>query len=221
MKNFKETILFEDNNLLIVNKSPGIPSIPDQSKDVSALQMANEYFKKDLYPINRLDRPVSGILLFGKKKKVAAKLSGQFKTRTVQKEYLGFVSGLVEDQEGSLVDYLVKVGANKKVYIDNQENTATRKAITNYKLLGASDNYSLLHIIPETGRFHQIRVQLANLGMHIKGDVKYGARRANKDRSIHLHAWKLNFTHPKTKQKMLIEASTPKEALWDFGNSLI
>ncbi|MFT5764377.1 MAG: 23S rRNA pseudouridine1911/1915/1917 synthase, partial [Saprospiraceae bacterium] len=161
------------------------------------------------------DRPATGVVLFAKNKKALANLNQQFKDRTIKKTYLAVVKNTPENPEGHLVHYVYKNNTKNKSVATTEESPGTKKAELKYKVIGQSDNYSLLEIELITGRFHQIRSQLAAIGCPIRGDVKYGFKRGNKDRSIHLHAWKLRFTHPVSEELVELVAPLPEDSVWD------
>ncbi len=207
----KETIIYEDPHIVCLNKAATIAVQPDKTKDLSLLQMAEKHYNKKLYPINRIDRPASGIVLFAKNKKSANKFSQIFKNNNLTKKYLAIVEKKPQIATNTLEDYLIK--KNNKAYISN--NTRGKKAILKYKHIGSSIKYHFLDIELKTGRYHQIRCQLANIDCVIKGDVKYGARRKNKDRSICLHSYLLSFEHPFASETIMLKAELPDEILWN------
>ena len=207
-----ELIIFQSHQFVVANKPAGVPTQPDQTGDKSLVDLLSIYCKSDLYVIHRLDRPVSGIVLLAKTKKAAADLSRQFQEKKVEKTYLAVVKDAPEAPEGTLTHYLKKQGKQEKVF--KLPTPGALEATLSYSTLSKSDNYTLLKIVPATGRFHQIRAQLAAIGSPIKGDVKYGFRRSNPDRSIHLHALQLTFHHPVTNHKLTFEAPVLDEKLW-------
>ncbi len=206
----KDMIIYEDAYIVCVNKPASIPSQPDKTKDRSILEMAEEYLGYRLYPVNRIDRPASGIVLFAKSSRAAGKLSQILNTEDVEKTYLAIVENKPKVLEDILSEYLTK--KNNKAYITDKSRG--KKAVLDYRYIGSSERYHFLSVGIKTGRFHQIRCQLANINCIIKGDVKYGARRKNKDRSIGLHAFKLSITHPYTKEKITFRAEPPDTTLW-------
>lgn len=213
-------ILFDDPFFVVVNKPATVPSVPDTSGDESALEMMESQIGHQLFPVNRIDRPTSGILLFAKTVKATNKASDIFQNKKAQKIYLGFVSGKIEDN-GTINSYVRRDGKRKKSVVTEQKISGAKLASLEYSVLTRSDHYALLKIEPKTGRFHQIRAQLSSIGHPIKGDVKYGSRRSNRDRSIHLHAWKLEFEHPFKKETVSLEAPLPEESLWNFARTFI
>lgn len=207
-----ELIIFQSHQFVVANKPAGVPTQPDQTGDKSLVDLLSIYCKSDLYVIHRLDRPVSGIVLLAKSKKAAADLNRQFQDKKVEKTYLAVVKEAPEAPEGTLTHYLKKQGKQEKVF--SEPAPGALEATLSYTCLSISDNYTLLKIVPATGRFHQIRAQLSAIGSPIKGDVKYGFRRGNADRSIHLHAQQLTFYHPVTNHKLTFEAPVPEDNLW-------
>lgn len=207
-----ELIIFQTHQFVVANKPAGVPIQLDKTGDKPLVDLLSIYCKSNLYVVHRLDRPVSGIVVFAKTKKAAAHFSKQFQEKTIDKTYLTVVKECPEPQNGVLTHYLKKQGNQEKVF--KEPTGGALEAQLAYTHLAASDNYHLLEIKPVTGRFHQIRAQLAAIGSHIKGDVKYGFKRSNPDRSIHLHAWKLSFKHPVTNYVLSYEAPLPDEKLW-------
>lgn len=207
-------ILLHNDLFIACNKPPGIASQPDKTGDETLLDQAEKRCKRSLHPVNRLDRPVSGIALFAKTKAVMTMLTEQFRDRSVEKVYLAVVQNPPPEETGTLVHYLQKNQVKNITTAHKDEQPGTERAELNYKLIGKSDRYFLLEIHPITGKHHQIRAQLAAIGCPIKGDVKYGARRSNADRSIHLHAWKLSFEHPLSGERLYLVAPPPEDVVW-------
>lgn len=207
-------VLIKNNQFIALNKPAGIPVQPDQTEDKALLHLAEIYTKSKLLLIHRLDRPVTGLVLFAKTKTAQRILSDDFKERRIQKTYLAVVRNTPELPEATLVHYIRQdIKENKSVAFAEDTPGAQRSVLT-YRILANSENYCLLLVQPETGRHHQIRAQLAAIGCPVKGDVKYGARRSNPDRSIHLHAWKLEFKHPVDQSTILLTAPLPQDSLW-------
>jgi 23S rRNA pseudouridine1911/1915/1917 synthase len=207
---------------VVVSKPATLPTQADQTGDPDLLALLAQ--KSDqfsvLHVIHRLDRVASGVVLLGKDKKNAASLSQQFQNRKIEKKYLAWVSNEPKTETGTLTHFMKK-NTNKKAICQHEPEAGFDIAVLHYRVVGKSDRYVLLEIDLETGRFHQIRAQLAAIGCHIKGDVKYGARRANLDRSIHLHAWKLTFLAPQNSDKIVVEAPFPAEPLWELAKNLL
>jgi len=214
-------VLYEDNHLIAVNKKPGDIIQSDKTGDTPLSSYVKKYIKKKykkpgevfLGTIHRLDRPTSGVVLFARTSKALSRMNKQFQERNVKKLYLAIVNKYPEFEQGKLENYLRKNQKQNKSYITNENQG--KKAVLRYKVIKELNNYFLLEIIPETGRHHQIRVQLSNIGSIIKGDLKYGAKRSNNDASIHLHAYKLIFHHPVTKILTTIEAKPPIDPIWN------
>ncbi|MFM1875322.1 MAG: hypothetical protein RL266_1059 [Bacteroidota bacterium] len=215
-------ILYEDNHLIAVNKPAGLLVQGDKTGDVTLADLVKDYIKKskdkpgDVYLgiVHRLDRPVSGVVLFAKTSKALVRLNKMFAERETKKVYWAVVVKRPEQETGKLVHWLRKDQENNRSKAFNKEAKHSKYAELNYKMLRGSDRYTLLEVYPKTGRHHQIRVQLAKMGCPIKGDLKYGASRNNEDASIHLHARRLEFEHPVTKQPISIVATVPNENLW-------
>lgn len=217
-------ILYEDNHIIAINKKPSDIVQGDKTGDEPLSEKVKQYLKNKynkpgevyLATVHRIDRPVSGIVLFGKTSKAAERLSKLFHEREVKKTYWAVVKNKPPAESDTLVHYLQKNEKQNKSYAYNSEKKGTLKSELNYKLIGASDNYFLLEINPLTGRHHQIRVQLAAIGCPIKGDIKYGFNRTNKEASIHLHAYKIEFIHPVKKEKIAITAPPPDDPVWNY-----
>ncbi|MGY8989492.1 MAG: RluA family pseudouridine synthase [Flavobacteriales bacterium] len=215
-------VLYEDNHLIAVNKKSGDIVQGDKTGDAPLSDFIKAYIKKKynkpgevfLGTIHRLDRPTSGIVLYARTSKALSRMNNQFREKQVQKTYLAVVGNPPPNNSGTLENYLQKNQKQNKSYITKDNNG--KHAILEYKLLKKLDNFYLMEIKPQTGRHHQIRVQLANIGCIIKGDLKYGAKRSNKDASIHLLAQKLEFIHPVKKESISIVAPAPKDSIWDF-----
>ncbi len=220
-------VLYEDNHLIAVNKKSGDIVQQDKTGDTPLSTFVKAYIKKKynkpgevfLGTIHRLDRPTSGIILFARTSKALSRMNEQFKNQKVQKTYWAIVNKMPPNNSGTLSNILQKDEKNNKSFITKK--VEGKLAILNYKLLKKLDKYYLLEIKPKTGRHHQIRVQLANIGCIIKGDLKYGAKRSNKDASIHLLAQKLEFIHPVTQQEISIIARPPKDNIWQACNQLL
>lgn len=204
-------ILINNDRYICVNKAAGVLSQPGKSGEKSVKEILENRLKKPLHIINRLDRPVSGILLFAKNKKSAKRLTATIQSEHTHKIYIAIVDNKPPEEEGILNDSILV--RNSKAYITSSDEIG-KNAILNYKILGNSKNYHFLEISLITGRFHQIRTQLAHVGCHIMGDVKYGARRSNKNRSIGLHAWKLSFVDPFIGERIIIKAEFPQDPIW-------
>ena len=215
-------ILFEDNHLLIINKKPGELSQLDKTGDNSILEKYKLYLKKKhnkkgnvfLGLVNRLDRPTSGVLILAKTSKALSRMNKMLVERKILKKYLAIVEKKPIRKKNTLINFLKKNQKQNKSYIVDQTTKDSKKAILHYTTLRELDNYSLLEISLETGRHHQIRVQLSNIGCFIKGDLKYGSKRSNSDKSICLHANEISFIHPVSKNEIKIKANTPQNNIW-------
>ena len=216
-------VLFEDNHLLIVNKKSGDIVQGDKTGDKPLSDVVKEYIKEKynkpgevfLGVVHRLDRPTSGVIIFARTSKALERLNKMLRERTISKTYWAVVKNTPLKEKDSLIHFLKKNPKNNKSTVFTKETDASKKAILHYSVIKKLDNYSLLKIDLETGRHHQIRAQLAYIGSPIKGDLKYGASRSNKDGSIHLHARKISFTHPVSKENILFLAPIPNETIWN------
>ena len=215
-------ILFEDNHLLIINKRPGELSQLDKTGDNSVLEKYKLYLKKKhnkkgnvfLGLVNRLDRPTSGVLILAKTSKALSRMNKMLVERKILKKYIAVVEKKPIRKKNTLINFLKKNQKQNKSYIVDETTKDSKKAILHYTTLKELDNYSLLEISIETGRHHQIRVQLSNIGCSIKGDLKYGSKRSNSDKSICLHANEISFIHPVSKNEIKIKANTPQNNIW-------
>ena len=215
-------ILFEDNHLLIINKRPGELSQLDKTGDNSVLEKYKLYLKKKhnkkgnvfLGLVNRLDRPTSGVLILAKTSKALSRMNKMLVERKILKKYIAVVEKKPIRKKNTLINFLKKNQKQNKSYIVDHTTKDSKKAILHYTTLKELDNYCLLEISLETGRHHQIRVQLSNIGCSIKGDLKYGSKRSNSDKSICLHANEISFIHPVSKNEIKIKANTPQNNIW-------
>jgi 23S rRNA pseudouridine1911/1915/1917 synthase len=210
-----DCILYNDKAVVVLNKPSSIPTQPDLTGDTSLLQLTETFLNEKLYLVHRLDRVASGLVVFAKTPEAAAALSLQFQLKKTEKRYWAIVENKPPKDSDVLTHFLVKNAKTNTSKAFDAEKKDAKRAELRYILRGVSDRYVLLEIELFTGRHHQIRAQLAKTGCCIKGDVKYGARRSNPDRSIHLHAWKLQFEHPISKVIKVFECSPNKEdKLW-------
>lgn len=223
------TVLYEDNHIIIVNKAPGEIVQGDKTGDKPLSEMVKEYLKEKYNKpgnvfcgvTHRLDRPTSGIVVFAKTGKALSRLNDMFRDGEVDKTYWAIVKDRPPKEEDQLTHYLVKNEKTNKSSAYASEKPHAKKAVLHYRLIAASQNYYLLEIDLETGRHHQIRVQLAKIGCPIRGDLKYGAARSNPDGSISLHARSISFIHPVSKEKIMVTAPVPEDNLWKaFETSL-
>ena len=209
-----DLVLYRNNQLIAFNKPATLPVLSDKTQDKPLLALAEIYCHTRLYPVHRIDRPASGIVLFARTKQAASALNEQFQNRSIRKTYLAVVSELPATPEGTLIHFLEKnTQQNRSIAYPDERPNALRAEL-HYRHLDSIDRYHLLEIELLTGRHHQIRAQLAAIGCPIKGDDKYGAKRGNRDRSIHLHAWKLAFDHPVSGEREEIVAPIPEEKVW-------
>jgi len=207
-------VCYKTNQFIAFNKPAGIAVQSKNGPDFR--QMVNAYARRSLFLVHRIDQPVSGLVLFARNERAAASLSQQFAVGLVTRIYHAIVTPLPDPPEGELIHYLLHhPGTNKSVVVPETE-TGAKECRLNYRYLVSSDTYHLLEVELHTGRSHQIRAQLAAAGFPVKGDVKYGARRANKDRSIHLHATRLIIRHPVSGEQIRLEAPFPDEVLWNY-----
>lgn len=218
------TVLYEDNHLIAVNKSSSEIVQGDKTGDEPLSETIKKYIKEkynkpgDVYlgVTHRLDRPVSGVVLFARTSKALTRLNEMFKTQQVKKTYWAIVKNKPANPEGRLEHYLVRNEKQNKSYAHDKMVPNAKKAALKYKLIGQSDTFYLLEIELETGRHHQIRCQLAKMGCPIKGDLKYGFPRSNPNGGIFLHARSVEFIHPVSKEQVSITAPVPEdEKLWE------
>lgn len=216
------TVLYEDNHIIIVNKNSSEIVQGDKTGDKPLSEIVKDWLKEKYQKpgnvfcgvTHRLDRPVSGIVIFAKTSKALSRLNEMFKNKEIKKTYWAIVKNNPPKMEDTLVNHLIKNEKQNKSYAYDTEKPNTKKAILHYKLLAKSDKYNLLEIDLQTGRHHQIRCQLANIGCTIKGDLKYGADRSNTDGGISLHSRKVSFIHPVSKEIIEVTAPVPNDNLW-------
>lgn len=226
-------ILFEDNHLIAVNKPAGYLSQGDQTGDVSMVDAVKAYIKErynkpgDVYLglVHRLDRPVSGVLLFARTSKALTRMNELFRDREVQKIYWAVVGQQPEPTEGTLIGYIHKDNEKNKVKVLQKANSnryqGAKRAELFYEVKGRLGNSVLLEVIPKSGRSHQIRAQLAHNGTPIRGDIKYGYPEPNEDGNIHLYSRALRFSHPVKKEPVEIVAPTPKtDQVWQMFSQI-
>jgi len=219
-------ILFEDNHLIVVNKKSGDIVQGDKTGDKPLNEIVKEYIKDKynkpgnvfLGVVHRLDRPTTGIIVFARTSKSLERFNKMLRDKTVNKTYWAVVKNKPKKEKDTLISFLRKNPKNNKSTSYSSEIEGSKKATLHYKTIKSLDNYHLLEIDLETGRHHQIRCQLSSIASPIKGDLKYGFDRSNKDASIHLHARKIEFLHPVTKEKISITAPTPNEVIWNACN---
>lgn len=215
-------VLYEDNHIIIVNKTVSEIVQGDKTGDKPLSEIVKEYLKEKYNKLgnvflgvtHRLDRPTSGIVVFARTSKALPRLNEMFKNKEIKKTYWAIVKNTPKQATGTLKHYLVRNEKQNKSYAYDKEKPNSKLAILHYKIIAHSEKYSLLEIDLETGRHHQIRVQLSQIGCPIKGDLKYGAERSNPDGGINLHARKISFIHPVSKQLIEVVAPVPNDNLW-------
>jgi 23S rRNA pseudouridine1911/1915/1917 synthase len=225
-RGLEDNVLFEDNHIIIINKQPSQIVQGDKTGDKPLSDIVKNYLKVKYHKagdvflgvVHRLDRPVSGAVIFARTSKSLTRLNALIKERNIHKTYWAVVKNKPPQERDTLINFLHRDETKNKSFITDEKTRNAQKASLSYKVLGSSDNYYLLEIDLETGRHHQIRAQLAGIGCPIKGDLKYGYPRSNSDASIHLHARKLSFIHPVTLQSLTIIASTPNDPVWNYFN---
>ena len=216
-------VLFEDNHIIIVNKRAGDITQGDKTGDKPLSDVVKEYVK-DKYnkpglvfigTVHRLDRPTSGIVIFARTSKALERLNKMLRDKVIHKTYWALVKNPPKKTSDTLINFLKKDTKKNKSFVYKKEIEGSKNAILHYNIIKKLENYFLIEIDLETGRHHQIRAQLSYIGSAIKGDLKYGFPRSNKDGSISLHARKIKFIHPVSKEEIVITARTPKDVIWD------
>lgn len=215
-------VVYEDNHIIIVNKQSGEIVQGDKTGDTPLSDIVKQYIKEKynkpgnvfLGVVHRLDRPVSGLVVFAKTSKALSRLNEMFRTGDVHKTYWAIVKKNDIAPESTLTDWLTRNERQNKSYAHNREVPGAKKAVLSYKVRSMSDNYMLLEVRLMTGRHHQIRCQLAHMGCPIKGDLKYGSPRSNPDGSISLMSRRVEFVHPVSKKTIAVEAPVPNDRLW-------
>lgn len=217
-------ILYEDNHIIAVNKQVSDIVQGDKTGDKPLTEYVKEYIKEKynkpgdvfLGLPHRLDRPTSGVVIFARTSKALTRLNKMFQEKDLKKTYWAIVSEEPNEPKGSLVHFLTRNTKQNKSYAFEEEKPQSKKAILLYEQVAQSDKYTLLEIELKTGRHHQIRSQLSYIGLPIKGDLKYGAKRSNPDKGISLHSRQLQLMHPIKKEMINIIAPVPNESLWQF-----
>ncbi|WP_308247869.1 RluA family pseudouridine synthase [uncultured Prevotella sp.] len=215
-------VVYEDNHIIIVNKQSGEIVQGDKTGDTPLSDIVKQYIKEKynkpgnvfLGVVHRLDRPVSGLVVFAKTSKALSRLNEMFRTGDVHKTYWAIVKKNDIAPEATLTDWLTRNERQNKSYAHNREVPGAKKAVLSYNVRSMSDNYMLLEVRLMTGRHHQIRCQLAHMGCPIKGDLKYGSPRSNPDGSISLMSRRVEFVHPVSKETIAVEAPVPDDRLW-------
>ena len=215
-------VLYEDNHIIVINKAAGEIVQGDKTGDESLCDTMKAYIKeKYAKPGNvfiglphRLDRPVSGIVVFAKTSKALERLNRMFSEGSVKKIYWALTKGIPQPAEAELESWILRNEKMNKSFSYPKEVKGSKRAVLHYRLAAASQNYNLIEVELKTGRHHQIRCQLSSIGCPIKGDLKYGAQRSNPDGSISLHARYIEFVHPVSKELIAITAPLPDDRLW-------
>lgn len=218
----KLNILYEDTDFIAINKRASEIIQADKTGDKPLCDTVSEYLTKkspsievNVGIVHRIDRPASGLVLFALNEKALTQLNQIFKSREITKSYLAVVKEKPANKSGQLVNYLLKIEKTNRSLIVSEQFKNSQKAELIYEVIAEIDNYFLLKIDLITGRHHQIRAQLAHIGCPIIGDNKYGYKRSNRDRSIHLHSYQMSFIHPITKAEINIKAPLPQDVIWD------
>ncbi len=217
-------ILYEDNHLIAINKQSGELVQGDKTGDLALNEQLKLFLKEKYHKpgnvfcgvIHRIDRPVSGAVLFAKTSKALSRMNQLVKDREIEKIYWGIVQNRPPKEEDTLIHYLRRNESENRTYVSTAEREGFLKSELSYRLIDSSDRYHLLEIHLKTGRHHQIRAQLSAIGCPLKGDLKYGAPRSNPDGSISLHSRSICFIHPVSKTSVHIVAPLPDEKLWQF-----
>lgn len=215
-------VVYEDNHLIIVYKESGEIVQGDKTGDAPLSETVKAYIKEKynkpgdvfLGVVHRLDRPVSGLVIFARTSKALSRMNDMFRRGEVHKTYWAITKNLPKNTDGTLTNWLVRNEKQNKSYAYNREVPNAKQAVLNYRMVARSDNYCLLEVNLLTGRHHQIRCQLAHIGCPIKGDLKYGAARSNPDGSISLLSHKVQFVHPVSKKEIELISPLPEDALW-------
>lgn len=223
-------IIYEDNHILAVNKAVGEIVQKDMTGDDSLIETLKAFLiRRDkrpgdvfLVPVHRLDRPTSGVVVFARTSKALTRLSKIFQDRKIDKKYWAVCENKPDPPKGRLEDWLRKNETKNKSFVVDSSAKNAKKAILDYKIVGASDQYAMIEIMLHSGRHHQIRVQLSNIGCAIRGDLKYGYPKSNRNSGIHLHARSISFIHPVKKERITIVAPVPAvDQLWVFFDNLM
>lgn len=226
VEGYENLIVYEDNHLIVVNKPSGFLVQADPTGDEPIEDIVKRYIKKkDSKPgevflgiVHRIDRPVSGLVIFSRTSKSLVRLNEMMKQQQISKTYLAIVKNKPVISEASICNYITRNTKINKSYVSETPKKGSQIAELHYKVIGKSKSYYLLEIQLITGRHHQIRAQLSSIGSPIKGDLKYGFERSNTDGSICLHSWKASFIHPVKKVPMVITAPLPGNDAWEYFN---
>lgn len=216
-------VLYEDNHIIVVNKKVGDITQGDKTGDTPLSEIVKAYIKEKyqkpgavfLGVVHRLDRPTSGLIIFAKTSKSLERLNKMLREKTIQKTYWAIVKNAPKKEADTLIHYLKKNPKNNKASVYQEATDGSKKAILHYKTVKKLDQYTLLEVDLETGRHHQIRAQLSKIDCPIKGDLKYGFQRSNKNGGIHLHARNIVFIHPVSKKSINLTAPVPDDVIWN------
>ncbi len=222
-------VVYEDNHIIIVNKHPGEIVQGDKTGDEPLVETVKKYLKEKYDKpgnvfcgvVHRLDRPVWGLVVYAKTSKALSRLNEMFRNGEVKKTYRAITRNTPPQPEARLRHYITTTERNNKSYAKETPSAGAKEAVLSYKLLASSDRYHLLEVNLETGRKHQIRVQLSAIGCPIKGDLKYGDRRSNPDSSISLQAHRIEFIHPVSHKHICVTAPTPEDNLWQTFEKIL
>lgn len=215
-------VIYEDNHIIIVSKASGEIVQGDKTGDEPLSEIVKQYIKEKYHKpgnvflgvVHRLDRPVSGLVVFAKTSKALPRLCNMFRDGDIHKTYWAITKNRPAHEEGTITSWLVRNEKQNKTYSYDHEVKNSKKAILKYKVIGQTDNYTLIEVNLLTGRHHQIRCQLASIGCPIKGDLKYGSPRSNPDGSISLLSHRVQFVHPVSKESIDVVAPIPDDNLW-------
>lgn len=221
-------VIYEDNHIIVVNKAPGEIVQGDKTGDKPLSETVKDWIKREhnkpgnvfLGVVHRLDRPVSGLVVFAKTSKALTRMNDMFREGAVHKRYWALTRNTPEKPESTLRQWLTSVEARNKSYVSDKQKTGAKEACLNYRLLGKSDRFNLIEVELLTGRKHQIRCQLSSIGCPIRGDLKYGDKRSNPDGSISLLAHEIDFIHPVSGKRIHLFADCPDDAPWRSFDSL-
>jgi 23S rRNA pseudouridine1911/1915/1917 synthase len=222
-------VIYEDNHIIAINKSVSEIVQADKTGDKSLEDTVKEYIKAKynkpgdvfLGVVHRIDRPVSGMVLFARTTKALTRLNAMFQEKSVEKIYWAIVKEHPPKEQDTLVHYIARNTKTNKSYCHVKEVPDSKRAVLHYRVLASSDNYHLLEINLETGRHHQIRAQLSAIGCPIKGDLKYGSPRSNPDGGISLHSRQVKFVHPVKNEEITLVAPLPDDSLWKYFGELV
>lgn len=222
-------VVYEDNHIIIVNKHPGEIVQGDKTGDEPLVDTVRRYLKEKYDKpgnvfcgvVHRLDRPVWGLVVYAKTSKALARMNEMFRKGEVKKTYRAITRNMPPRPEDRLVHYITSTERNNKSHASATPRPGAKEAVLGYRLIASSDRYHLLEVNLETGRKHQIRVQLSAIGCPIKGDLKYGDKRSNPDGSISLQAHSIEFEHPVSHKSVSVTAPTPDDPLWKAFDKIL